>query len=62
MSKAEEWALLGPLKEKHCIGSEGGSAWCWVGDDPDDLSMVGATGKTEREAIKKLLDKLNDSI
>lgn len=58
MSEAEEWALLGPLKEKYCIGSEGGSAWCWIGDDPNNMNSIGATGKTEREAIKKLLRKL----
>lgn len=44
--------------DKYIIGSEGGSAWVWIGDDPNDLVGYMRSGKTRQEAVDKLLNYL----
>jgi hypothetical protein len=52
---------LEELIDKYCIGSEGASAWCWLGDSPEDMRCIGFTAKTRQEAIQKVLEAIEDA-
>jgi hypothetical protein len=51
---------LEELIDKYCIGSEGASAWCWRGDNPEAMHLIGFTAKTRQEAIEKVVEAIED--
>jgi hypothetical protein len=46
------------LVDVYVIGSEGGSAWAWIGPSPDRMIMVGYTAPTRTEAIDKVINEI----
>jgi hypothetical protein len=46
--------------DRYSIGSEGASAWAWVGHDIEDMRCIGFTAKTRQEAIQKVLEAIED--
>jgi hypothetical protein len=52
---------LEDLVDRYSIGSEGASAWVWLGDSPEAMRCIGFTAKTRQEAIQKVLEAIEDA-